>query len=213
MPVLGARPDPQPTAMARIVDERRIVRKLSSSQSLGPAPLIVPQIAALTWPHCVRRLLYFLYSRPQPVLSEGVPTLEGRFTIAGEFSNDPIAKNGFKSKCTLSDSICRTLPLWEPSSGSIALRLGSGSRLDHVYHGFLPCVSAIQCSGANILATGSIFLCPLACCRGHSDSKRGRRSSTLMGMAFRHLVCVLVCAHVHGAVLGFGFRAQTLRPT
>src|SRR5580704_18835754 len=97
----------------------------------------------------------------------GVPTLEGRFTIVGEFSSDPIAKDGFKSRCTLSDSIRRTLPLWEPSSGSIALRLGSGSYVALMYHGFLQCVSTIHCSGANILATDSIFLCLNACCRNH----------------------------------------------
>jgi hypothetical protein len=142
------------------------------------------------------------------------PNLDGRFTIAvaGEFSNDPIAKNGSKSKCTLGDSMCRTLSLWEPSSGSIALRLGSGSHLDLMYHGFLQCVSTIQCSGANILATGSIFLCLNTCCRGHSYSKRCPKSSALMGVAFQHLVCVLVRAHVHGAVPGFRFRAKTLRP-
>ena len=147
---------------------------------------------------------------PSEIPGPARPTLEGGYTIAGEFSNDPIAKNGFKSKCALSDSIRRTLPLWEPSSGSIALRLGSGSHPDLMYHGFLQCVSTIQCSGANVLATGSILLCPNTFCRGHSYSKRYRKSSTDMGLAFQHLVCVLVCAHVHGAVPGFGFRAKTL---
>src|SRR5256885_11959760 len=73
--------------------------------------------------------------------------------------------------------------------------------------------SAIQRSGANILATSGIFLYINASGPGPSDSRRCRRSLSLLAVAFQHVVCVLVWGHEHGAVPGFRLRASALRPT
>src|SRR5438552_5049958 len=155
----------------------------------------------------------FSTSERQPEMTEGVPIPARGSRFAGEFSYDAGAKNGLSSFCPLSDSTCSTLLLWEPSSGSFTVRRGSGSYPNIMYRSVVQGGSAIQSSGANILATSGIFLYINASCPGPSDSRRCRRSLSLLAVAFQHVVCVLVRGHGHGAVPGFRLRASALRPT